>query len=104
MDGVALKCKLSDPRKICVEFENVVYLVDYKTSSVKLFSTMKRTAKFLNALGSLFAAFQTHEKGIKLAPKNLQGAISLESQCNNTMEDTLMFRINRGRHLLFWGF
>ena len=39
-DGKALKCEVYQPTGLCVEFDNVVYVGDYRTSYVKVFSSM----------------------------------------------------------------
>ena len=67
LDGKALQCELYQPiGGICVEFGNVVYVADYKSSCIKITSTMMHTAKFLFAIGKLMRAFSIHEKGGKI--------------------------------------
>ena len=66
LDGKALHCELYQPYGICVEFDNVVYLADYKSSCIKITSTMMHTAKFLSAIRKLMRAFSIHEKRGKI--------------------------------------
>lgn len=62
LDGRALFCKLYQPLGFCVEYDNVVYLTDYRSSCIKIVSKMVNTAKFLGAVGKLMRAFSIHEK------------------------------------------
>ena len=62
LDGRALQCELYQPIGIYVEFDNVVYVADYKSSCIKITSTMLHTAKFLSAIGKLMRAFSIYEK------------------------------------------
>ena len=66
LDGKALQCELYQPIGIYVEFDNVVYVADYKSSCIKITSTMIHTAKFLSAIGKLMRAFSIHEKRGKI--------------------------------------
>ena len=66
LDGRALQCELYQPIGIYVEFDNVVYVADYKSSCIKITSTMLHTAKFLSAIGKLMRAFSIHEKRGKI--------------------------------------
>ena len=47
LDEKALQCELYQPIGICVEFDNVVYVVDYKSSCIKITSTMMHIASFV---------------------------------------------------------
>ena len=62
VDGIAESCEIFQPAGICTEFDNVVYFADYRTSSIKMVSSMANTALFLKALGFLMKAFSIHEK------------------------------------------
>ena len=66
LDEKALQCELYQPIGICVEFDNVVYVVDYKSSCIKITSTMMHTAKVLSAIGKLMRAFSIHEQSGKI--------------------------------------
>ena len=66
LDGRALQCELYQPIGIYVEFDNVVYVADYKSSCIKITSTMLHTAKFLSAIGKLMRAFSIYEKRDKI--------------------------------------
>ena len=46
LDGKALQCDLYQPIGTCVQFDNVVYVVDYKSSCIKITQTMMHTAVF----------------------------------------------------------
>ena len=60
LDGKALQCELYQPIGIFVEFDNVVYVADYKSSCIKITSTMMHTVKLLSAIGKLMRAFSIH--------------------------------------------
>ena len=62
LDGRAAHCKLYQPLGICTEFDNVAYIVDYRSSCVKIVSSMINTAKFLGSIGKLMRAFSIHDK------------------------------------------
>lgn len=62
LDGRADHCKLYQPLGICTEFDNVAYIVDYRSSCVKIVSSMVNTAKFLGSIGKLMRAFSIHDK------------------------------------------
>ena len=66
LDGKALQCELHQPIGICLEFDNVVYVADYKWSCIKITSTLMQTAKFLSAMGKLMRVFSIHEKRGKI--------------------------------------
>ena len=66
LDGKALQCELYQPTGICVEFGNAVYVVDYKSSCIKITLTMMYTAKFLSVIGKLMREFSIHEKRGKI--------------------------------------
>ena len=61
-DGKTLKCKFYQPTGLCVEFDDEVYVVDYRTSCVKVFSSTRHTTEFLAAIGNLMRAFAIHDK------------------------------------------
>ena len=61
-DGKTLKCKFYQPTGLCVEFDDEVYVVDYRTSCVKVFSSTRHTTEFLAATGNLMRAFAIHDK------------------------------------------
>ena len=66
LDRKALQSELYQPIGICVEFDNVVYVADYKLSCIKITSTTMHTAKFLSAIGKLMRTFSIHEKRGKI--------------------------------------
>ena len=53
LDGKASHCELYHPIDVCVEFDNVVCVADYRSSCIKIASTMIYTATFLSAIGKL---------------------------------------------------
>ena len=61
-DGKTLKCKFYQPTGLCVEFDDEVYVVDYSTSCVKVFSSTRHTTEFFAAIGNLMRAFAIHDK------------------------------------------
>ena len=66
LDGEALQCQLYQQIAVCVEFDNVVYVADYKSPCIKIMSTMMDTAKFLSAIAKLMQAFSIHGKRGKI--------------------------------------
>ena len=62
VDGKSADCELFQPTGICVEFDHVVYFCDSRTSTIKVASTMKETARFLQSINYLMNAFSIHEK------------------------------------------
>ena len=66
LDRKGLQCEPYQPIGTCVEFNKVVYLADYKSSCIKIMSTMMQTAKFLSTVGKLMHAFSIHEKRGKI--------------------------------------
>ena len=51
LDGKTSPCELCHPIDVCVEFDNVVYVAEYRSSCIKIASTMIYTATFLSAIG-----------------------------------------------------
>ena len=85
-DGKALKCEFFQPTGLCAEFNNVVYVADYRTSCIKVFSTMKHTSEFLAAIGKLMRAFSIHEKNERYELKSLDEAIEMVAECLQKIE------------------
>ena len=63
-DGCAKKCKLFQPIRITIEFDNVIYIVDSQSYCVKIFTTLGKTAKFLDTIGNLHNAISVHEEKV----------------------------------------
>ena len=61
-DGMASKTEFYQPVGLCVEFNHVVYVCDAQISCVKILTSLKQTAAFLNAMGNIYKAFSVHEK------------------------------------------
>ena len=66
LDGKALHCELYQPIGIYVEYDTIVYVADYKSSCIKITSTMMHTVKFLSTIRKLMQVFSIHEKRIKI--------------------------------------
>ena len=62
-DVCAKKRKLFRSTGLTIEFDNVIYVVDSQ-SCVKIFTTLAKTAKFLETKGNLYKAFSVHEKRV----------------------------------------
>ena len=58
----ASHCELYQPIGICIELNNVVYVAGYKSSCIKIASTMICTSSFLSAIGKLTRSFCINEK------------------------------------------
>ena len=80
-DSKALKCEFYQPTDLCVEFDNRVYVVDYRTSCVKVFSSVRHTSEFLAAIGNLMRAFAIHKKKELYESKSLEEAIVMVATC-----------------------
>eukprot|EP00794_Sanderia_malayensis_P019295 gene19295-21219_t len=61
-DGLSNQCKFFQPVGLAVEFYHVVYMCDAQASCIKIFTTLSKTAQFLNAVGKIYKAFSVHEK------------------------------------------
>ena len=61
--------QLCTPTEITVVFNNVVYVIDFSTGSIKLITPLKRTAEFLDALQSLAKAFPLMKSMLLVALK-----------------------------------
>ena len=62
--------------RICVEFDNVFYVCDVRSSSIKILSPLKETAQCLKAIGQPFEAFSVHKDGEKPKIKSMADAAS----------------------------
>ena len=78
-DGKAIKCECYQPKGLCVEIDNVVYVADYRTSCVKVFHQW-HTSEFLAAIGNLIREFSVHEKKL-YELKSLEEAIVMVTKC-----------------------
>ena len=88
-DGTAIYMRFYAPKGISVEFDNVVYVCDYRVGSVRLITTMQHTAVFLESIGRLITAFSVHEKHQKYDVKSLNEAITLVSECLTVLKDNI---------------
>ena len=61
-EGCAKKCKLFQPTGRAIEFDNIIYAVDSQSFCVKIFTTLGKTAKFLETIGNLYKGFSVQEK------------------------------------------
>lgn len=87
VDGPVQECKFKQPMGICTEFDNVVFVCDAQTNSVKIITKMEECARFLGAIGCLFKAFSVHEKGVQYTVQSIEEAILLVQRCNTVMEE-----------------
>ena len=62
-DGPIAECKFKQPMGAYLEFDNVVYVCDAQSNSVKIVKPLLDIPKFLNALAHLYEAFSMHTKG-----------------------------------------
>ena len=69
------------PTGVCVEFDHVVYVCDSQTNCIKMLTTLKKTADFLNAIGKIYKAFSVHEKHQPYKLCTLLEAAALVDQC-----------------------
>ena len=80
-DGLSKECQFHQPTGLSIEFDNVVYVCDSQTSCIKVFTSLAKTAEFLDALGKIYKAFSVHEKRQKYIKCSLQDAILLLNEC-----------------------
>lgn len=86
-DGPVAECKFKQPVGACVEFDNVVYVCDAQSNSVKIVTPLCETAKFLNALGYLYDAFSVHKKGQRVPLRTLAQAVEKVGQCKDALSE-----------------
>ena len=79
MDGVASKTEFYQPVSLCVEFDHIVYVCDAQTNCIKILTSLKKTAEFLNAMGKIYNAFSVHEKHQTYKLSSIQDAVGLVS-------------------------
>ena len=91
MDGRAENCAFKQPIAVCSEFQKVIYLCDAQTNSIKILTPLSETVNFLRALGKLYGAFSVHRKGQLYTLKSSTEAISLVTQCNDTLDSYTEF-------------
>ena len=74
---MARRVEFYQPTDVCVEFDHIVYVCDSQTNCIRMLTTLRKTADFLNAIGKIYHAFSVHEKHhpYKLLP--LQQAAAL---------------------------
>ena len=63
LDGKASHCELYQPIGVCVELDNVVYVADYRSSCIKIASTMIHATTVLSTIGTLMQALSLHKNG-----------------------------------------
>ena len=80
-DGSAEFSRFYNPSGLAVEFDNVVYVSDYSTGSIRILTTLSETSKFLKALGNLADAFSIHESKQEFKLQSLPDAILLVERC-----------------------
>ena len=84
-DGTLIYAQFHTPTGLCVEFDHVVYVADYRFGSIRQITTLKHTASFLRALNKLIDAFSIHDKHRNYTEKTLEEAICLVSDCVEVM-------------------
>ena len=60
VDGPIKTCRFKQPMGICTEFDSVVYVCDAQANSLMVCTEVKQCSLFLNAMGSLYNAFNIH--------------------------------------------
>ena len=86
-DGPAGTCQFQQPIAICTELDSVAYVCDAQTSSIKIITQVKETAKFLQGAGKLYEAFSVHNKGERYQKHTLQESADLLSGCKATLSE-----------------
>ena len=95
-DGCAKKCKLFQPTGLAIEFDDVIYAVDSQSCCVKIFTTLEKTAKFLETIENLYKAFSVHEKRGDYELQSLESACVLADESIKTLK---LFETNVRNHL-----
>ena len=63
------------------------YVCDAQTSSIKVITTLQRTADFLTAIGKIYAAFSVHEKHHAFTTCTIEEAIAKLGECFDHLRD-----------------
>ena len=95
-DSCAKKCKLFQPTGLALESDNAIYVVEFQSYCVKIFTTLGKTGKFLETIGNLYKAFSVHEK------KGDYELQSSESACvlvDESFKSLKLFQTNFRNHL-----
>ena len=71
---------------ICTESENVIYICDARSNSIKIYTKMVECARFFNSVDQLFDAFSIHCEGTGYFVKSADEALSLVRQCKELLE------------------
>ena len=71
---------------LCTEGENVIYICDARTNSIKICTMMVECAEFLNFIGQLFYPFSIHCKGAGYSVKSADEALLLVHQCKERLD------------------
>ena len=74
---MASRTEFYQPVSLCIEFDHVVYVCDVQTNCIKILTSLKQTAEFLNALGKIYKAFSVHEKHQDSRLSSIQEAVEL---------------------------
>ena len=88
-DRTALSSRFYTSTGITVKFDNVVYVSDSSTGSIKLVTPLKRTAEFLDSLHSLATAFSLHEEHASYSLKIIDEAIKFVEQCVSAIQSNV---------------
>ena len=78
-DGMASRTEFYQPTSLCVEFDHIVYVCDAQTNCIKILTSLKQTATFLNAVGKIYKTFSVHEKRQPSSLSSIQEAGELVS-------------------------
>ena len=86
VDGKVKNCRFRQPIGICTESENVIYITDAQTNSIKICTTVIECANFLVSIGKLYKAFSVHRRGKGYTIKSADEALSLVRDCKELLD------------------
>ena len=86
-DGLSNQCKFFQPVGLAAEFNHVVYVCDAQTSCIKIFTTLAKTAQFLNAVVQIYKAFSVHEKHHSYSKQDLTCAGVMLGECLDHLKE-----------------
>ena len=84
--GKVKNSRFRQPIGICTESENVIYITDAQTISLKIFTTVIECANFLASIGKLYEAFSVHSIGKGYTVKSVDEALSLVRECKELLD------------------
>ena len=86
VDGKVKNCRFRQPIGICTESDNVIYITDAQTNSIKICTTVTECANFLASIGKLYDAFSVHSTGKGYTIRSADEALALVRDCKELLD------------------